>query len=292
MRKKLRGNLCFSIISFCLLLLYVLCILVPMGWGAINSLKAELDYSFNPVGLPQTDLGGWQFSNYYVAWKLFYVTIETDAGGLRNVEFFELLFNSLVYGISSTFISLFSHIIMSYVCCKYKCGYTEFIYKMVIVVISIPVIGNLASEIQVSKALGVYDNLFGICIMKGGFFTMYFLIFFATFSGVPDAYREAATIDGAGHWSVLLKIILPMVMPTVFAVGMLQFISYWNEYYTAMVYLPSSPTIGYALYLFERNPIKYNTIPVRLAASFFVAMPLMVIAIVFRKKIIDRKSVV
>ena len=157
---------------------------------------------------------------------------------------------------------------------------------MVIVVMTLPILGNLASEIQVAKMIGVYDNMFGICIMKAGFCSFNFLVFYAAFKGVDEAYREAATIDGAGPWTILFKIVLPFVLPTVFAVGMLQFIGYWNEYYTPMIYLPSHPTIGYGLFRFESNSIKYNTIPIRLAASFIVAAPLTVLAIVFRKKII------
>ena len=218
--------------------------------------------------------------------KIFYVAIELPNGGTRYVEFLELFFNSIVFSTMCMFVSLFSHVIMAYCCCKFKCGYTKFIYKMVIVILTLPIVGNLASEIQVAKAVGVYDNLFGICIMKGGFFSMNFLIFYAVFSGIPDAYREAAQLDGAGHWTILLKIIVPMASATIFAIGFLSLISYWNEYQTAMIYLPSHPTIGYGLFVFERNSIKYNTIPVRLAASFMVASPLLIGAIVFRKKII------
>lgn len=284
--KKNVSKRVFYAVSLSILLLYAISILVPMSWALINSLKTELDYSYYPVGFPRQEFGGWQASNYYVAWKIFYVNIETSNGGTRMVEFMELMGNSIIYAISSTLISLFSHIIMAYVCCKYRCKYTNFIYKMVIVILTLPIVGNLASEIQVAKTVGVYDNLFGICIMKGGFFSMYFLIFYATLTGVPNAYREAASLDGAGHWTIFFKIILPMISPTVFAVGVLSFIGYWNEYYTPMIYLPSHPTIGYGLFLFERNPIKYNTIPVILSASFLVALPLMIIAVAFRKYLI------
>ena len=115
---------------------------------------------------------------------------------------------------------------------------------------------------------------------------MNFLILFAVFSGIPEAYREAAYIDGAGHWTILIRIILPMASPTILALGFLSFVGYWNEYGTVMIYLRSHPTIGYGLYMFERNYIKYNTIPIRLSASFIVAAPLLLLASIFRKKIV------
>ena len=281
-----KNSLVFTTVALVVLGIFALVIIGPIVWGIINSFKTEMNYAYYPVGFPSERMGGWQFNNYYIAYKILLVQIETADGNSRNVYALELIMNALIYASMATLVSVFSYAITSYCACKYSCSYTKFLYSLVIVVITLPIVGNLASEIQVAKAVGVYDSLLGISIMKGGFFGMYFLIFYASFKGVPDAYSEAAEIDGAGHWTIFFRIVLPMVLPTVCAVAFLSFIGYWNEYYTPMIYLPSHPTIAYGLFLFDGNPIKYNTIPVRLSASFLIAIPALILCVAFRKKLI------
>ena len=285
------NNHIFSICAVVLLTALVSCIIVPMVWAFISSFKTELDYSFNAVSFPSQSLGGWQFGNYSIAYQILYVPIDTADGGTRYVFASEMFLNSVIYTVGCTTISLISYILMSYISARFDSRFGRFIYGLVIVVMTLPIVGNLPAEIQMAKRLGVYDNILGIGIMKGGFFGMFFLVFYAAFKSIPRDYSEAASIDGAGQWTILLKIILPMISGAITSVALLTFIGYWNEYYTPMVYLPSRPTIAYGLYLFEWSYTKYNTTPIRLAASYIVALPLLIMAIIFRDKLMGELAI-
>lgn len=284
-------NYLFAISALLLMIIFALAIIVPMLWSFLSSFKSELDYSFYPLKLPQAELGGWQPDNYIIAYKIMYVAIDTAEGGSRYVYATEMLINSVIYAVGCTLISLFSHIIMAYICSRFKSVFGKIVYGIVVVVLTLPIIGNLPAELQMSKTLGVYDNPIGIWVMKGGFFSLYFLVFYAALKAVPRDYSEAAEIDGAGPVSIMVKIILPMIAGAITTVALLVFIGYWNEYYTPMIYLPSHPTIAYGLYQLEWNYIKYNTTPVRLAASFLIALPLLTLAIIFRKKLVGTISI-
>ena len=63
------------------------------------------------------------------------------------------------------------------------------------------------------------------------------------------AYTEAACIDGAGNLSVLLRIILPLSRNTFFTVMLINFITFWNDYQTPLIYMPSKPTVAYGMFV-------------------------------------------
>ncbi|MEG2670077.1 MAG: carbohydrate ABC transporter permease, partial [Oscillospiraceae bacterium] len=65
------------------------------------------------------------------------------------------------------------------------------------------------------------------------------------FNGIPDSLAESAKIDGAGDITILFKIILPISLPGIATVGLFYALSYWNEWYKAMLYLRS--TVKYPL---------------------------------------------
>lgn len=284
--KKLNGNpIVFTVLSVTILTLYSLAVLLPLVWAFYSSFKSELDFGFNPIGLPSGKFGGWQFENYITVFKVLYIAVDTPDGGTRYVMFAEMFANTVIFSVGCTLVSMFSHVIVSYIVSRYDFGFGRFIYRMVIVVMALPIVGSLPSELQMAQMLGVYDNKIAIWVMKGGFATMYFLILYATFKGIPKEFSEAAQIDGAGHTVTCVKIILPMAKNTIIAIALLFFIQYWNDYYTPMMFLPSSPTISYGLYWMQFSYRPDITIPILFVGSIVVCLPVFIVYMIFRNKI-------
>ncbi len=281
-----RNNLLFIIVSTTFLSLYSLCILYPMIWSLFSSLKGPLDFLYNPAGLPKEIYGGWQFENYSTALRVLFISVSTAEGGSRAVYYGEMLLNAVIYTAGCTFVSLFSHTVTSYIASRYKTVVSKILYTMVIVVMALPVVGSMPSEVQMTRALGLYDNLFGVCILKGGFATMNFLILYASFKAIPADFSEAAALDGAGHFRILLNIMLPMVRNSILAICLLSAITYWNDYTTVGVFLPSHPTVTFGLYRFQYSYQPESTPPVVLAASLISCLPVLLLFLAFRNKIL------
>ena len=129
-------------------------------------------------------------------------------------------------------------------------------------------------------------------ILKANFLGMYFLVFYGTFRSLSWEYAEAALIDGASHFTVMVKIMLPLVKSTLFAVGLLMFIGFWNDYQTPMLYIPSYPTVSFGVFSFEGNGMAgQNTVPNILAASILLMLPMVIIFIIFKNKFIGNLTV-
>ena len=182
--------------------------------------------------------------------------------------------------------------IAAYAVAKYDFKLGKLMYGIVIVTMILPTIGNLASEIQVAKFVGAYNSIFGVAIMKGHFLGTNFLIFYASFKSLPNDYKEAAEIDGASQFRILTSIVLPLVSTTIGAIALLSFISYWNDYTTAMIYLPDRPTIAYGLYRFTTGSTnESNYVTRRMAACMLVTVPIFVVFLVFKDKLIGNMAV-
>lgn len=250
-------------------------------FGLINSLKDATDYEWNnPFGLPSKEFG-WHFDNYAKVLTEFKVF---TLGG-NEVYLMQMFFNSLFYAVFMSLFCMATQIITAYAIAKYDFRFKSVLYGVAVVVMLLPIIGSLASEVQMAEAFNFRNNLIGVCIMKCKYPGLYFLVFYATFKGLSWTYAEAAQIDGAGHFKIFIEIMLPLIRSTVFAVFILLFIEYWNDYYTPMVFLPESPTMSYGLFLFQTDN-KAST-PVQLASCLMACLPILVVFVAFKDKIMS-----
>ena len=81
----------------------------------------------------------------------------------------------------------------------------------------------------------------------------FLLILMRTFitGSVPDAVVESAKIDGAGHWIIFWRIVLPVLGPGLATVGLFQALGYWNDWYRSSMFSTSSDTWSLQFYLYD-----------------------------------------
>jgi putative aldouronate transport system permease protein len=71
------------------------------------------------------------------------------------------------------------------------------------------------------------------------------------FEGLPETVEESARIDGAGDFTILTKIVIPMSTPVIATVTLLYAINYWNNYFHAMMYTQSTDMKTLQVYLYD-----------------------------------------
>ena len=279
--KKIRIS-ALEIVLYGVMMLYSFLMIYLIVWAFICSLKTGDGWTFEHLGL-KTD---WKFSNFVTAFN----KISVVSGGVR-ANVFQCLMNGFIYSGGAAFFQTLCTVIVAYCTARYDCKLSKIIHTTVIVVLVLPIAGNLASQYEVAKLTHTYNNVIGMFVMKFGYSNMYYLIFYAAFKSIPKDYMESALLDGASHIVVFVKIMLPLIMTLVGAVFLLFFIQYWNDYQYPMMFLPSMPTASYALYLFidpnggGGDKVVAENSALRITAGFLVFMPIFVIFIVFRNKI-------
>lgn len=284
----------FSVLNLFLLIVltaYSLLLLYMLVWGLISSLKTAGDFTINTLSFPKK---GWHFDNYKKAFEGIKVRLSLEKGGYKDIFLIEMFGYSLLFSVGCAFFGTISPCIAGYLVAKYNKKFNHIVYAVVIFVMIVPVVGNLPSMLQVLRMLGLYNTLPGIWIMKGGFAGLYFLVIYGTFKSISWEYAEAAIIDGAGHFRIMVQIMFPLAKNTIITIFLLLFIGFWNDYQTPLIYIPNMPTAAYGLYTFinlNQMPGGYNTPPIHLAGGMLLLMPILIVFLFFKDRITGNISV-
>ena len=303
--KKRRDK--FSPITIAMLLIlsiYCFILLFLLLWAFMQIFKHPLDFSKNLIWFPSSKAPQRGFTLINLR-ALFIFAEESEwmpagSGNVTNVSLFQVAINSIIYALGGSLVNATVTCLMAYLAAKYAYTYSKIIYSIVIVVMVIPVVGAQASEIEVLTNLGLYNSRFGFLVLKAGFVSMYFLVFYETFKGMPMTYNEAAMIDGASDWYVMTRICMPLAVNVFTTVALITFIQYWNDYQMAMLYMPSYPTLAYFLFKVQHasNNIKvdgrsYNpaNAPMRMMATVVLMTPILIIFIALHEKLMGNLSI-
>lgn len=263
------------------LIVYTLCLFVPIIWGVFTSFKGQADFRINVIGLPKE----WIW-NYGTVYEKFKVSIFTEAG-TSYISMGEMLTNSALYAIGCAFFSTLIPCITSYCCARYNYFLSKVVYLIVIVTMVLQIVGSMPSEIRVTRALGLFDHIWGVWLLKANFLGMYFIVFYNHFKSMPKEYSEAAKIDGAGNWQILSKVMMPLAKNTFMTVFLIRFIEFWNDYQTPLVYLPTKPTISLGVYHMAYTTLnEMSTIPMRMTAAVIALVPILVLFLCCHKRLL------
>lgn len=266
----------FTVILLIILTLYGISLLVPFLWSLLSTFKDQFEFLDNPFGWPKA----FTLKNYGLAFS----TLQLTANN-KLFDLWAMFLNSFLYAFGCTVASTLVHSVTAYLVAKYRFRFNKLVYGIVVVCMVLPIVGSLPSEIQLARAIGFYDNIIGLWIMKGNFLGMHFLMFYGTFKSLSWEYAEAAFIDGASHMKVMTGIMMPLAKTTIVIVSILTFIGYWNEYYVPMIFLPSMPTVAYGLYKFQSLPQSGN-LPMMLTGCMLIIIPIMILFLIFKNKMI------
>lgn len=269
-----------QIILNVLLITYCISLLVLPLFMLLTSFKADsLECVHNPFGLPGMNFKYPEYSTIDFHFENYPKILEIMNEKL-SVPIGTMFVNGLLMAILPGALSLFFTALFAYVEAKYEFVGKKFFFNLGIALMIIPIVGNLASAMQLRKALGVYNNMFMHIITSpvGCFYGMNFLLLYAAFKGMPWDYAESVFIDGGNNYTVLFKIYMPMIMPTLVSLFLLSFMGAWNDYSTYLVWLPDYPNVAYGMYRFTQDADKYLVdLPVLMAGFTLVMIPTIVL---------------
>ena len=298
-------NLFFGIV-LTVLILYTVLMFGLFIMGINISLKQYLDVEVgsNIFGLPNMDY--WKidrnypnniFGNYLFAIENIKVDKQNSyIIGMFNKERVNVPIKgdivtctiyTIIYAGAGALCSAFMPMFMGYLCSMYTNKVSSIIYAVVLFVIATPIVGTQPSTINLMRSLRLFDTFYGEFLRRATFTNMYFLIFYAYFKSLSSGFSEAAEIDGASQLSVMFRIYLPLATSIFFTIYLIVFVAYWNDFTTPMMFLPSKPTLSYVIYYATTldSGSSFNHSTRRMAALMVFAIPIIVIFIIFNKRL-------
>lgn len=302
-----------------LLAFYSLIILGMVFWGLLTSLKSEADYlgslgyfgKSNVLGFPRLDksiVGNsyeyfFKLKNYSIIMSklqisktvTYYPTGATEkiSYTIEN-NFYMMLGNTLLYTMGGALIYALMPALTAYLCAKYDYTLSRAIVVVYTLMMCMPIVGSLPTELTFLRDTGLYDSIWGNYIQKMTGSGMYFFVYLAYFKGLSNTYREAAIIDGAGPFKVMTLIYFPLAIKMISTVFLIQFVNLWNDYQTPLIYLPTWPTLAYAVFYVSTPSQSFDrdlySIPTQIAAPMMLAVPIIIIFVIFKDKLMGNIS--
>lgn len=255
--------------------IYSVSIVFPLFWAVLSSLKTHDEYMINsPFAFPEQ----WKFVNYVTAFKKLEV---------NDVSLFGMLVNSLWYAAGSCILNVFVCSMTAYIFARYPFKGAKTIYGILLIVMLMPIVGSGPATYRLYSKFGWINSPLFLISMAGGI-GINFLFLEGFYRNVSWNYAEAAFIDGANHWQVYFRIMFPQALSMISILLIMQFIQYWNDYSTPMLYFRELPTLSLGLYIYEKQMIRGADMPVYFAGLIISVIPVMVIFGIFQNSLMER----
>lgn len=199
--------------------------------------------------------------------------------------------NTAFLTVVNTVISVFFAMTAGYAFAKGKFAFKQFWYYVLLAVMMLPFESRMIPLYLQYHKLGLLNTYWPLIL--GQFAYVYGIFFARSFiMGIPDALREAAFVDGAGEWRVYLTIVLPLCMPIVATLSILQSIAHWNNYLWPLIvindYSKQVISVGVALFSASVNSVYYGP---RMALAVLSAIPMIILFLLLQKYIVQSIAV-
>ncbi|OGV36757.1 MAG: hypothetical protein A2X48_17335 [Lentisphaerae bacterium GWF2_49_21] len=190
--------------------------LLPLYLMVIVSLKDNRQFYFAPATLTKPF--------HWENWKVAYDMITPS------------LANSLVISITGTILTLFVALCAAYFFARHKMPMSTFLWNAILIMMMMPAIANLIPLFNLLNDMNLLNTLSCLIIVgtsAGQIFAIFVLRSFV--EDIPQDLFEAAEIDGANHFQQMRIIVLPLAGPILGTVGVMNFISQWNDFVMPLI---------------------------------------------------------
>lgn len=191
-------------------------------------------------------------------------------------------FNSILVSVATTLLVIACSSMAAYSLSKLRFMGRKVVFAVVVLSLMIPKEIFIVPLFKIVLALDWSDNYWGMIFPNvATCFGVFMLKGF--FDSVPDSLRESGKLDGAGEFTIFLRLILPIVKPGIGALFILNFVQVWNNYLWQMLMARSKNMmtlqVGIASLMQDINP----NFAYKMAGACMAALPMLIIFIFFQK---------
>jgi len=252
-----------------ILIVFAVIVVYPVIWMAFASLKGSGELLSNIWGVPRSI----ETKNYTEAWK---------AANLGRA-----LFNSIFISLSTVVLVVAITAPAGYALAKFKLRFGTAILLIFVLTMQAPV--PVIPLYVLLVKLKMTDSYIGYILpLTAGGIPLAIFIFRAFFTTVPRELEEAAVVDGSTRVGAFLRIVMPVSVPAVATVSILQFLGSWNEYFLALILIrsPELRTLPLAIQVFFYDWGRTDWGPI-FAALTIGSLPMILLYIVMQRRFVQ-----
>lgn len=258
-----------------LLIIWALIVLFPFYWMILTSLKGYGEY--NSEYVPRFFTLSPTFQNYIDAFS--------------TVPLLWYLTNTLIFTLITTGIMMVVITLAAFAFARLEFKGKNLVFTLFLSLMMIPnelvVITNFATITQLNMR-----NTFMGLILPSVTSVFYIYLLKENFAQVPDSLYYAAKVDGTSDMKYLLKVMVPICKPTLITIGILKIIECWNSYVWPRLITDDENyyLVSNGIQEIRENGFGRENIPAMMAAVVIISVPLIVLFLIFRDKIMTGVS--
>ena len=264
-----------KVLIYVLLVFWALVVLFPFYWMLLSSVKSYASY--NAEFVPKFFTLQPTFENYINAFEA--------------VNLGRYFLNTLIFTLGTSFLMIIVTVLAAYAFARLEFKGKDLVFTLFLSLMMIPNELVIITNFQTVTSLGWRNSFTGLILPS---VTSVFFIYLLkeNFEQVPDSLYKAAKVDGTSDLKFLFKVMIPICRPTVVTVLILKVIECWNSYVWPRLITTNADyfLVSNGIQEIREHGFGRENVPAMMAAVVVISVPLIVLFLCFRKKIMEGVS--
>ncbi|MBQ6892564.1 MAG: carbohydrate ABC transporter permease [Clostridia bacterium] len=264
------ARVCLKVVTYAFLAIWAVVVLFPFYWMLLTSVKSFAAY--NSEYIPQFFTLTPTFDNYIEAFTA--------------VSLGKYFLNTLVFTLATTALMMVVIIPAAFAFARLEFKGKNILFTLFLSLMMIPnelvIITNYVTVTELDMR-----NTFAGLILPSVMSVFYIYLLKENFAQIPDQLYYAAKVDGTSDLKYLFKVMIPMCKPTLVTITILKVIECWNSYVWPRLVTDEEAyyLVSNGIQTIRESGFGRENIPAMMAAVVSISLPLIVLFLIFRKKI-------
>lgn len=259
-----------NVVIYTLLILWAVMVLFPFYWMILTSVKSYSSYN----------------SEYVPSFFTLSPTMQNYIDAFTTVSLGRYLWNTLIFTVITTAIMLIVITLAAFAFARLEFRGKNIAFALFLSLMMIPNELVIITNFVTITNLDLRNSFLGL-ILPSVTSVFYIYLLRENFAQIPDELYYAAKVDGTSDLRYLRKVMIPICRPTLITIIILKVIECWNSYVWPRLITddPNYYLVSNGIQEIRENGFGRENIPAMMAAVVVISLPLIVLFLIFRKKI-------
>ena len=259
-----------KVITYTMLTFWAIMVLFPFYWMVLTSIKSYGAY--NSEWIPQL---------YTLA-----PTLQNYVDAFTQVSLADYFVNTVIFTLATTAIMLLVTVLAAFAFARLDFPGKDLVFTLFLALMMIPSELVVITNFVTITNMGLRNTFTGL-ILPSVTSVFYIYLLKENFAQVPDELYYAAKVDGTSDFKYLTKVLIPICKPTIITITILKVIECWNSYIWPRLITDNQAyfLVSNGIQEIRENGFGRENIPAMMAAVVVISVPLIVLFLIFRKKI-------
>lgn len=274
-KKSKRRQKSITVITYVLLSLWALMVLFPFYWMILTSVKSYGSYN----------------SEYYPKFYTLSPTIQNYIDAFTTAPLGDYFVNTIIFTLITTAVMLIVTVLAAFAFARLEFKGKNLVFTLFLALMMIPSELVVITNYVTITNLDMRNTFMGL-ILPSVTSVFYIYLLKENFAQIPDELYRAAKVDGTSDFRYLWKVMIPISKPTIITITILKVIECWNSYVWPRLVTDDEAyfLVSNGIQAIRENGFGRENIPAMMAAVVVISLPIIVLFLLFHKKIMEGVS--